>query len=98
MNDDRAFLHNPGVAMPPMLNKGLSRQRAAVLLMLSALIVSPLCARELAVVVPPDDDVSTREFLAALSESPQVKEAGLTFKAVRSGCLLPESIAQPSAC
>lgn len=42
-------------------------------------------------VVPSDDNASTREFLAALSESPQVKEAGLTFKVVRSDAFGPPS-------
>lgn len=77
--------------MTQILNNGWNHWSATVLLMLSALMASPLCARELAVVVPPDDDASTREFLAALSESPQVKEAGLTFKVVRSDALGPPS-------
>lgn len=46
-------------------------------------------ARELTLLVPPDEDQATRDFLAALSSAPQIKDAGLTFRPLRSDAFGP---------
>ena len=48
---------------------------------------SSASARELMLMVPPIEDQATREFIEVLSSAPEVKEAGLTFRLVRSDAL-----------
>lgn len=65
-------------------NRRRIARRAAACTTLLVSLFGSVMARELAVMVPPDNGAPAREFLAALSESPQVKEAGLTFRPVPS--------------
>jgi TRAP-type C4-dicarboxylate transport system substrate-binding protein/pimeloyl-ACP methyl ester carboxylesterase len=51
-------------------------------------------ARELILAVPPNEDRATRVFVSALNSAPQLKEAHLTFRIVRSDALgLPSQTA-----
>jgi len=78
--------------MGTMLSKQLQVWGAlAFLLVATILLAGSSGARELGVLVPVEDEASARQFIASLSKSPQVQEAGLEFKIVVSNTEYPSS-------
>lgn len=73
------------------LRRTLANLLATVGIVLSSVWPTLASARELMLLVPSTEDQATREFLEVLSSSPQVKEAGLTFRLVRSDAVAPPS-------
>lgn len=71
------------------MNLCLLRTLASLVSTLSiafALLLWPVgaSARELMLLVPPNQDQATREFIEVLTSASQIREAGLTFRLVRS--------------
>jgi len=77
--------------MGTMLSKQLQVWGILAFLVATILLAGSPSARELEVLVPAEDEVSARQFIASLSKSPQVQEAGLEFKIVVSNTEYPSS-------
>lgn len=68
-----------------------AKRLASVLLALFGACLNLAGARELALLVPSDEDEATSEFVSALNSAPQIKEAGLTFRPVLIDAVGPQS-------